>query len=656
MTAFLLLAGTPASAQPDGAGWTIERLPGADLWFHSLAIIGLEGPGGVQLYDSAYADRIAAVKGERGVSTKLDELAADLRDALEQDAASQVLHNVPLYLAPVSFEQMFAALDAVVFEGYGSDTLDETARSGFEMVAESYRSPRQRRVLQVLLDVLRDEWDNFYSGYWEESVASSTAAVDAIRRQWTTEIGPAMHGFLRAQGLESGTVLLSPALNPRGRLYLYSSDRLNAATAWLPEDQRDFRSAGFSIVRELCSAAVGNALRAPNIESSVGIWENATLRCGEMVLEREDEDLARAYGEAFLQAAGVPRDRSFAQAFPIDEALEESLRAAASGAVAVTDDGLPGLPPSGWVFRPKASTDLWYHALAVIAADQPGPLGMYSADYANHIRDVKRELGVYPTRLDSLTSELNELANGGGDRDLIHFIPVYFSAMDVEEMLNALRTPPHTDVIRAFGRQPDSWTQDAMRQIAEVLLNEWEVFYRDYWKAQMEENSDRYAAVQEYWDRALGPILTPYLEERRLQGGLVMPSLPVGPEGRIINPDPFDGRDQVVAMWFPLTANTPEVSNFFFLKELCFLIINDNAYGRFGRGTQDFDDLRRTGAVRCGAMILDEYSPVLALQYRRTFLDAVGAEESATMQAFDRVYYLDPSVLARLRAQVTMPR
>ena len=111
-----------------------------------------------------------------------------------------------------------------------------------------------------------------------------------------------------------------------------------------------------------------------------------------------------------------------------------------------------------------------------------------------------------------------------------------------------------------------------------------------------------------------------------------------------------------VAMWFPLTANTPEVSNFFFLKELCFLIINDNAYGRFGRGTQDFDDLRRTGAVRCGAMILDEYSPVLALQYRRTFLDAVGAEESATMQAFDRVYYLDPSVLARLRAQVTMPR
>lgn len=655
LTAVLLWAGTPVFAQT-GGGWTIERTPGADLWFHALAIIGLEGPGGVRLYDGAYADRIAAIKSERGVSTRLDELAADLKDALEQDGASQVLHNVPLYFASVAFDQMFAALDAVVFEGYGFDTLDENARPGFETVARSYRLPRQRRVLQVLLDVLQDEWDNFYSEYWEEDAAASAVAVDAIRRQWTTDIAPAMNGFLQAQGLESGMVLLSPALNPRGRLFIYSGDPVNTATAWLPEDEDDYQRVGFSIVRELCSVAVGKALRAPNLENSVGIWENATLRCGEMVLEGEDEGLARAYSEAVLLAAGLPRDRTIAQAFPIDDALEQSLRTAVGGNGAVADSELPGLPKNGWAFRPKATADLWYHALAVIAADQPGPLGMYSAEYANYIRDVKRELGVYPTRLDSLTAELNKLANGGGDRDMIHFIPVYFPDKNVEQMLNALMTPRHTDVVRAFGRELDSFTQDAIRQLAKVMENEWEVFYRDYWNAQVEANRDRYAAVQEYWDRVLGPILTPYLEKRRLQGGLVMPSIPVGPEGRIINPDPFDGRDQVVAMWFPLTANTPEVSNFFFLKELCFLIVNDNAYGRFGVGTQDFDDLRRTGAVRCGAMILDEYSPVLALQYRRTFLDAVGAEESATMEAFDRVYYLDPSMLARLRVQVTMPR
>jgi len=383
ITAFLLLAGTPAYAQT--GGWTIERTPGADLWFHSLAIIGLEGPGGVRLYDSGYADRIAAIKGERGVSTKLDELAADLRGALEQDGASQVLHNVPLYFASVSFDQMFAALDAVVLEGYGFDDLDENARWGFETVSTSYRLPRQRRVLQVLLDAVRDEWDNFYSEYWEEQAASSAAAVDAIRQQWTTDIAPAMRGFLRSQGLESGMVLLSPALNPRGRLFIYSGDPVNTATAWLPEDEDDYRRVGFSIVRELCSVAVGKALRAPSLEASVDIWENATLRCGEMVLEQKDENLARAYSEAFLLAAGLPSDRPLAQAFPLDDQLEQSLRAAASDDGAVADDELSGLPKNGWAFRPKATADLWYHALAVIAADQPGPLGMYSADYANHI-------------------------------------------------------------------------------------------------------------------------------------------------------------------------------------------------------------------------------------------------------------------------------
>jgi len=249
------------------------------------------------------------------------------------------------------------------------------------------------------------------------------------------------------------------------------------------------------------------------------------------------------------------------------------------------------------------------------------------------------------------------LATGGSlDAEVIHFVPVYFPDKTVDDMLTVLQTRGHTDLVQAIGRQPDAFTLDALRQLAEAAQDEWEVFYRDYWARNLEENQYRYDAVQTYWDQALGPVLTPYLEERRLQGGLVMPSMPVGPEGRIINPDPFDWRDQVIAMEFPLTANTPEVSNFFFLKELCFLIINDQAYGRFGGRGQAMDDLRRTGAVRCGAMILDELSPVLALQYRRTFLDAVGAEESATMEAFDRVYYLDPSVMARIRAQVTMPR
>ena len=94
----------------------------------------------------------------------------------------------------------------------------------------------------------------------------------------------------------------------------------------------------------------------------------------------------------------------------------------------------------GWQLRSAAQTNLWFHTLAVIAADQPGPLGLYSAEYARHIRDVKQELGIYPTRLDSLATELREdIGDARGVMETLHFVPLYFPSADPETMLAALR-------------------------------------------------------------------------------------------------------------------------------------------------------------------------------------------------------------------------
>ena len=460
-------------------------------------------------------------------------------------------------------------------------------------------------------------------------------------------------GYLASHALTQGTVLLSPSLSRLGMIDTPSSGA-NVAAVWLPTNSTGPDQSAYAIIQRLCGPAVDDAMNGPNVEGSQEAWVNASARCGEMVLRHTDEDLADDYARAMLAAADV--EGTFEDAFPLDEPLALALAAITAPGATVADVGRPTGPTGGWAFQARASTDLWFHTLAVIAADQPGPLGLYSADYANHIRDVKRERGQYPTRLDSLASDLNKRAQGTtGRREIIHFIPVYFPDVTVEEMLAALENPDDADQIRRYG-VIDGGTAGLLRDLAAVMRDEWEVFYEDYWTAYDIENRYRFEAVQTFWDRALGSLLAPYFEKRGLAGGLAMPSPPVGPEGRIVNPDPFDSRDQVVAMQFPVSANRPEATAFFFLKELCFLIIEDVAYGRFGQGTQDFDNLRRTGAVRCGAMILDEYAPVLALQYRRTFLDAVGADESSTMQAFERVYYLDNSMLARLRAQVTMPR
>ena len=51
---------------------------------------------------------------------------------------------------------------------------------------------------------------------------------------------------------------------------------------------------------------------------------------------------------------------------------------------------------TGWVVKAEPQTDLWFHSLAVIAADEPGPLGLYSADYAVKIREIKHVVSTRP--------------------------------------------------------------------------------------------------------------------------------------------------------------------------------------------------------------------------------------------------------------------
>jgi hypothetical protein len=346
----------------------------------------------------------------------------------------------------------------------------------------------------------------------------------------------------------------------------------------------------------------------------------------------------------------------------------------------------------GWVVRGAPQTDLWFHTLAVIAADQPGPLGLYSADYARRIRDVKQEMGVYPTPLDSLATRLRQdLAGGNPELDVFHFIPLYFPMASAEEMLASLQRVADNDVPSPqefFRGQPPPGSRPpgdpnrgqprssdlgpnaglgmliiaqamqtggarrVLRRLVEAARIEWHIFYRDYWEQFTAEQAPRYAAIQAMWDTLFVPQLGPYLERRRLTSGAVFPSPPVGPEGRIVEFDQYDTGDQIVSVLMPLGTDEPEATVFAFLKELCFLLVDDQVLGTIDMDGFDLEDLRRRAAVRCGALILDFYAPTMASRYRRVFLDVVGAEDSRTNEAFDRIYFLTPEQYERLREEV----
>ncbi len=322
----------------------------------------------------------------------------------------------------------------------------------------------------------------------------------------------------------------------------------------------------------------------------------------------------------------------------------------------------------GWHIRPGAHTNLWYHALAVIAADQPGPLGLYSAEYATHIREVKQQRGVYPTALDSLASRLREdIGDARGAMQTLHFVPLYFPNAEPESMLAALRAVSrrraNDEALSApevrFGAfvvaqsLEQGGDRGLLERLVDVMEQEWRVFYRDYWEEQRAEEEDKAAEMQEMWDTFIAPQLGSYLERRRIDAGLVMPSPALGPEGRIVDIEEFQRGDQVVAVQEPLTVEGVDATIYAFLKELCFLIIDDrDLVGGQSVSDDGLEDLRRRAAVRCGAMLLGFYAPTLSARYRRVFLDAVGGEESSTVAAFERVYYLEPEVVQRLQNQI----
>lgn len=354
------------------------------------------------------------------------------------------------------------------------------------------------------------------------------------------------------------------------------------------------------------------------------------------------------------------------------------LLTATSGAGGLAAQGLPGAPGgpppmpgegvvAGWHVEAAPQANLWYHALAVIAADQPGPLGLYSAEYARHIRDVKQELGIYPTRLDSLATELREdIGDARGGLETLHFVPLYFPRVEPERMLAALRAVARRRAGDEALSGPDvrfgafavsqameqGGDRGLLQRLVETIEHEWEVFYRDYWERMRPERESRVAEMQQTWDTFIAPQLGDYLEGRRLDAGLIMPSPALGPEGRIVDIEEFQRGDQVVAVQEPLSSTGVDATIYAFLKELCFLIIDDQELAGFATSQSDLEDLRRTAAVRCGAMLLELHAPTLSARYRRVFLDAVGAEESSTVAAFERVYYLDPTVVESVRGQV----
>ena len=137
-------------------GWVVSSGPHVDLWYHGLAIVGLDQDAGLELYSPGYVERVNGAKQALGVyPTALDRAADDLRDGFEADRVFQSLHFLPLFFPTATPDQMLRGLNAVTdgsVADSGAVTLETGVGLGF--VVAAFANQEQRELLGRFIDVL----------------------------------------------------------------------------------------------------------------------------------------------------------------------------------------------------------------------------------------------------------------------------------------------------------------------------------------------------------------------------------------------------------------------------------------------------------------------------------------------------------------------
>ena len=314
-------------AQPDPARgretrWIVVSDPATDLWFHTLAVLGVNGPGTLPFYNPDYAQAVGEEKSHRGIgATKLDREAVQLRRSIMSDSAFEVLHFLPLYLDRTSPE----ALPRVVREIADGNRPTAVPEEVAAALRSSLSSRAQRAVLVDLADAIDDEWRAFYAG----SALRATVVAErrrGLQTRWDEFFSPRLVPVFRAIGVERGVLLISPPLGAEGRVVNLGAAGVIVAVS----DRRDDAAPDaplLAAIRELCFPLLQHIRDVDPIARAHGARgadesSRAAVQCGAQLVDSLMPSSASEYRALFLRArageSAAGYRRRFDQRFQTD--------------------------------------------------------------------------------------------------------------------------------------------------------------------------------------------------------------------------------------------------------------------------------------------------------------------------------------------------
>jgi hypothetical protein len=277
------------------------------------------------MYSLEYVQTVRDAKRMARIQTLLDTERAALHAALARDSAFEVLHFVPIYFVGTDRAGMFAALRTVAAGEDPASLTDPRARFGATFLAAVLPTGEQRAVLGRLTAAMEDEWQRFFGRWWTESAGTRSRQADSVQTLWDAALAQRVEPLLTRVRLDSGLILVSPALGSEGRIFAgRPEDRAdNVVAVRLPMGAAGAAVSAVSVVREICYpwastlvAERGGTDRLTGEQTSGRL----AVRCGAILLESASADVQAAYARAYAGS------RTIEDAFPVDPALLDALR------------------------------------------------------------------------------------------------------------------------------------------------------------------------------------------------------------------------------------------------------------------------------------------------------------------------------------------
>jgi hypothetical protein len=325
--------GARMHGQETSPAWTFESIESADLVFHGLAVVGFQGFSSLPLYDRAYADRVRALKEEKGVyPTALDRQAGQFLRAFESDSTFELLHFLPLYFRSAQTSTVLEVFSEVA-TGSGARMVSEDAAFASSVVDAVLRDRDQRRILGEFADALREEWNVFLRDHSSETSSVRNAALATASNTWNARVAPAIESFLASRQMAGGMVMVSPALGPEGRVFAGSPENTtdNVLAVSLAHNETGLGASAF-LLKELCYPVASGVVEALGMSRDRVTAERLSgtlaVRCGAELLGTNAVSLVDDYRTTFMAAAAASgiAAPTFATAFSVDAGALERLR------------------------------------------------------------------------------------------------------------------------------------------------------------------------------------------------------------------------------------------------------------------------------------------------------------------------------------------